>query len=208
MFHAASGSSPAGGRVRFWTSRYCAEQKRTPSEIVMPRICGASSIPETADRTGPPRRTGSSAFADDDVSTCSIGRELHTPVIPGRAAELGFIRVRPYCFVQVGNSRLRWRGPGIHLAFCAVAKWIPGSMLARRPGMTAVGVMRRIQFASRSAPTVRRAMSLPRRGPPLVTINICHFRLDRRSRRATFRTGRHVPLGNMRPSQALRVYRD
>src|SRR6266478_874426 len=55
--------------------------------------------------------------------------------------ELGFTRVRLFhlsksSFVQVGNSRPGWRGPGIHSTMCSVVKWIPGSTLARRPGMT------------------------------------------------------------------------
>ncbi len=39
------------------------------------------------------------------------------------------------CF-SVIPGRAFWREPGIHSTTCSVEKWIPGSTLARRPGMT------------------------------------------------------------------------
>ena len=51
-------------------------------------------------------------------------------------------------------------GPEIHLTAYSIAKWIPGSTLTRRPGMTKVGVTRSVCHANRFARHRVRVMRL------------------------------------------------
>ena len=75
-------------------------------------------------------------------------------------------------FVQVGNGLLGWRGLGIHSSVHSAAKWIPGSTLARRPGMTREMMRKTLKVRRRaSAVSNHEALAWQQGGVPIRMLN-------------------------------------